>query len=80
MNEKPYKARSLKNAQATVRNLRKQVAECHALLDKWSRERVMLAQLACETPQFFNPLDVMEAKKIRDRVLKPLNDEASNRP
>ncbi len=56
-----------------VRNHRKQIAQCHAILDRWSHERKMLAKLAAETPQFFNPFDVMEAKKIRDSILKPHN-------
>ena len=77
MNQKPYKARSLKNAQATVRQCRKQITECHKLLERWSHERKMLARLASATPQFSNPFDVIEAQKIRDSILKPLNDEPS---
>lgn len=73
---KPYKATSLKAAERAVRSLTKQRAERDALLTIFDRERKMLAKLSAETPQFFNPLDVMEAKKIRDLILKQLNDPA----
>lgn len=76
---KPYKAKSLKAAERAVRSLRKQRAErdellniFDELLNIFDREREMLAKLAAETPQFFNPLHVMEAKKIRDLILKQL--------
>lgn len=67
---KPYKAKSLSGAQARVRQLSKQVAERDELLERWNYERRMLAKLAAETPQFFNPLVAMEAKQIRDTILK----------
>lgn len=67
---KPYNSKSLKNAVATVRNCRKQLAECDSLLNKWALERVMLAKLASENAQFFNPIDVWEAKKLRDSILQ----------
>ena len=73
MNPKPYKARSLKNAEVTVRQCRKQIAQCHKLMERWSHERKMLARLAAPSPQFSNPFDVIEAQKIRDSILKPLN-------
>ncbi len=31
--------------------------------------RYILAKLACDEPQFFNPLDVWEAQKLRDEVI-----------
>jgi len=31
-----------------------------------------LAKLAAQTPQFFNPLDAMQAEQIRDRILSTL--------
>ena len=71
---KPYKAKSLKAAERAVRSLRKQRAERDELLNIFDRERKMLAKLAADTPQFFNPLEVMAAKKIRDLILKQLND------
>lgn len=74
---KPYKAKSLKSAERTVRSLTKQRAERDELLNIFDHERKMLAKLAAETPQFFNPLDVMEAKKIRDLILKQLNESSS---
>lgn len=30
---------------------------------------IELAKLACETPQFFNPVEIWEAKQLRDAVL-----------
>lgn len=72
---KPYKSKSLKAAERAVRSLTKQRAERDELLNIFDRERKMLAKLAADTPQFFNPLDVYEAKKIRDLILKQLNDK-----
>lgn len=66
---KPYKAKSLKGAQTRVRQLQKQVKQRDDLLDHFDRQRLMLARLAAVTPQFYNPLDVVEAKKIRDSIL-----------
>ena len=67
---KLYKAKSISGAQAEVRQLRRQVSECHTLLDRFDRERKLMARLAADTPQFFNPLVVFEAKKIRDELLR----------
>jgi hypothetical protein len=64
-----YKAKSLTSAQTLVRRLRRQIAERDDLLTRFDRERRLMARLAAETPQFFNPLVVMEAKQIRDRIL-----------
>ena len=33
-------------------------------------ERLLMAKLAADTPQFYNPLDVYQAKQLRDRILK----------
>lgn len=68
-----YKAKTLAGAQRRVRELEVQLNAWREVTDKIARERTMLAKLAADTPQFFNPLDVMEAKQIRDRILKPLN-------
>jgi len=67
---KPYKAKSIKSAERYVRNLRRQVSQCHALLNVFDRDRRLMARLAAETPQFSNPITVMEAKKLRDELLK----------
>ena len=66
---KPYKAKSLVSAQTMVRRLRRQIAERDELLTRFDSERRLMARLAAETPQFFNPLVVMEAKQIRDHIL-----------
>lgn len=42
------------------------------LLDSFYQERIQLAKLAADTPQFFNPLEVMAAKKLRDELLSRL--------
>ena len=74
-----YKAKSLAGAQRRVRELQKQIESWSEICDRVIRERNLMAMLAAETPQFSNPLDVAEAKQIRDRVLKPLNDQAQAR-
>lgn len=67
---KLYKAKSLKNAEKIVRNLRKQIRECLKLLDRFYHERKLMAKLAADSQQFSNPLVVAEAKQIRDRILR----------
>jgi hypothetical protein len=74
---KKYKAKSLAGAQRRVRDLERQISERNTLLERWAHERLMLAKLAAETPQFFNPLTVMEAQQIRDAILEPLNGKVS---
>ena len=67
---KPYVAKSISGAQRKVRELQRQIVQRDALLHEWHMERVQLAKLAADTPQFYNPLFAMEAKQIRDRILK----------
>lgn len=68
-----YKAKSLAGAQRRVRELQRQVEAWREAAERIADDRVKLAKLCADEPQFFNPLDVMEAKQIRDRILKPLN-------
>ena len=68
-----YKAKSLAGAQRRVRQLETQIESWSAVCDQVIKDRNLMAKLAAETPQFFNPLDVMEAKKTRDLILKQLN-------
>lgn len=52
---------------------RQETAEVHQLrelVQQLLRERLQLARLAAETPQFDNPLQVYAAKAVRDRVLE----------
>lgn len=70
MKSTAYKARSMSGAQLRVRQLQKQVEERESLLQQWHKERVLLAKLAADTPQFFNPFMVTEARTIRDRILR----------
>lgn len=71
-----YVAKTLKGAEREVRALRRLVSMLrsdleseYAIIQRQKRERLTLAKLAAETPQFFNPLDVIEAKKLRDDIL-----------
>lgn len=70
---KPYKAKSLKSAEREVRHLRRLCDRMNDILDQYDRDRLTLAKLAADTPQFFNPLLAMEAKDLRDRILKRSN-------
>lgn len=65
-----HKFKSLNGALRRIRELRRHINERDELLDSWSRERKLLAKLAADTPQFYNPLQVAEAKRIRDEILK----------
>lgn len=66
---KLYKSKSLASAQKRVRQLQRQVADRDELLNQFDRDRRLLAMLAADTPQFFNPLVAMEAKNVRNRIL-----------
>jgi hypothetical protein len=39
------------------------------MIARLKAERLALAKLAADTPQFFNPLIAMEVKKLRDQLL-----------
>lgn len=41
-----------------------------ARVDELERQRLLLAKLAATAPQFFNPLQAMEAALIRDAILR----------
>jgi hypothetical protein len=69
MKQKPYKGKTLQGAVRRIGQLQNQVEECHALLNQWSYERMLMAKLAADSPQFSNPLDVVTAKRIRDGIL-----------
>lgn len=69
---KPYKSKSLTAANRRVNQLLKQIFEINDLLERFYQERKMMAMLASETPQFFNPLDVLHAKMVRDGILNTL--------
>lgn len=42
------------------------------LLDVLRSQNIQLAKLAAKGPAFFNPLEVMAAEGVRDRILKDL--------
>lgn len=64
-----YKAKTITGAERRVRELQRDLRRVRKLLAEYASERRALARLAAETPQFSNPLDVWEAKAIRDRIL-----------
>ena len=43
--------------------------EVGLVVRKLKRERLALAMLAADTPQFFNPMAAIHAKNLRDRLL-----------
>lgn len=71
---RPYRAKSLTGAQTRVRQLMRQISQRDNLLIKFDYERKILAKLAAETPQFLNPICVMEAKKVRDEIISTFNN------
>lgn len=48
----------------------KQIVALRDELKKATTERNILAMLSSEKPQFFNPLGIIKAKRLRDRILK----------
>jgi len=54
---------------------RRKIAERDELLKRFDYERRLMARLAADTPQFYSPLAVCEAKIIRDYILALLKDE-----
>ena len=66
----PYKAKTLSGAERRVRQLEKKVEALKASNQELAAERLILAKLSAETPQFYNPFDIISAKEIRNRILK----------
>jgi hypothetical protein len=66
---KPYKAKSITGAQIRVRQLERLLGKYKDLVNKFDKDRILLAKLAAKTPQFFDPLVAMEAEQLRDRIL-----------
>jgi hypothetical protein len=46
------------------------INELESQVDNLKSDRMVLAMLAADTPQFYNPLHVAAAKQLRDRVLQ----------
>lgn len=65
----------LEGARREAGECRSEAAGYHLKLIHAAGERILLAKLACRTPQFFNPLEAMGAEAIRDRVLKEIGLE-----
>lgn len=64
-----YHAKSLSGAEREVRRLRKQNKQLAAWVETMADELKLLARLSSKTPQFSNPLHVIAAEAVRDRVL-----------
>lgn len=67
--QKVYKAKSLKGAERKVRDLHKLLQQCNEVIERFDKERTLLAKLAATGPAFFNPLEAMAAQNVRDRIL-----------
>jgi hypothetical protein len=50
-------------------SMRRTITEWKEHSEKLERERLALAMLAADTPQFFNPMSAIHAKNLRDRLL-----------
>lgn len=66
-----HKFKSIDGAVRRIRQLEKQVKSLNALCEAIGEERYLMARLASDTPEFDfdNPLQVIEAKNTRDRIL-----------
>lgn len=69
---KPYTSTSLPAAIREVRRLRHMYRELDAIAIRYRQERNTMARLAAEKPQFFNPLEAMDAKKLRDEIIRTI--------
>lgn len=62
--------KSIEAAERRIRQLKMQLADAVALLDRYHRERIALAKLAAKGPAFYNLLDVYDAEAVRDEILR----------
>lgn len=78
MTTKPKKTRfkSIGTAESRVRLLEKRLAELDAICCRRTSElrfqrqvSVLLARLAAKGPAFFNPLEALDAERVRDLIL-----------
>lgn len=90
---RPYKPRSLSGATIYVAKLETEIEDLKQALEaahqdysaiqaRQYRERILLAKLAADSPQFLNPLDAMAATTLRDGILAEMkfNPEANRFP
>ena len=57
------------SADCSIEFMEKIPNEVWLVVRKLKRERLALAMLAADTPQFFNPMAAIHAKNLRDRLL-----------
>jgi len=67
---KPYTARSLTGATRRVRECNKIIDGYERICCRLTKERNLMARLASDKPEFFNPIVVYEAERIRDEILR----------
>ena len=60
---------ALRNKEKAHEVTRRMLKSYSADLTQAKKTAVIMAMLASETPQFYNPFDVMEAKKLRALIL-----------
>jgi hypothetical protein len=75
-----YKAKTITGAQARVRQLENLVRQYDRLSTRLNNERNLMAKMAADGPCFFNPLDAMAAKVVRDRILKEIGHKPDGTP
>lgn len=67
---KPYKPRTLEGATKMVHKLMKQRREDGLHIQRMHHEMLLLARLAADGPCFGTPVELEDAKLVRDRILR----------
>jgi hypothetical protein len=60
--------------------LAEEVEQLQSEIEQLQSERLLLANLAAGTPQFFNPLEAMAAETLRDTILAEAADASVGQP
>jgi hypothetical protein len=67
--KKKHRFKSIDGAVRAVRRRDRLLHQYRSLANELSLERKLMARLADDTPQFSNPVEIWEAKKLRDKIL-----------
>ncbi len=59
--------------------LKAQIAAQHKDIERLRDERILMARLAADEPQFYNPIRVADAKNLRDSILAEAAKAAQER-
>jgi len=70
MKKKPYKAKSLSGAQRRVREMERTLESYKEVIEKFDKQRCLLAKLAAKGPAFSTPLEAWAAENLRDSLLR----------